>query len=195
MNRTAFAISIALTAFVLLLIGGIAYTVHAANVRAANAAQEATTAAPTAPADTAAQQDLAQAFSQREAQYQQLIAEANARLEESQKQQQALQEQLAALQAANPAAPAATTQTAAITPEQAASIASQAFGQTSVYSVEATSLQGQDVYKVTFSSGDIAYVDAQGQVVGSVSAQQAANQRRTTTGEHEHEEFEHEDDD
>ena len=52
-----------------------------------------------------------------------------------------------------------------ITPEQAASIASTTIGRTDMYSVELVQFEGADAYLVTFSSGDLVYVNMQGQVV------------------------------
>jgi len=83
MNKTAFVISIVLTTFVLMAVGGIAYA-----TRASNQPQEESIASP-APIDPAlVDPALQQALNEREAAYQQMIAEANARLEQSQQQQQ-----------------------------------------------------------------------------------------------------------
>jgi len=51
------------------------------------------------------------------------------------------------------------------TPLGAASLASEKIGRTDVSSVETTNFIGVDVYAVTFSSGDIVYVDFDGQVL------------------------------
>jgi hypothetical protein len=187
MNKTAFTISVALTAFVLMMIGGIVYTVHAGD----KSQQAAALSTPTATLDASTptvDPAIVQAFNEREAAYQQLIAEANARLAQAQQQEQALQEQLAALQANDAPVPSQNV----ITPQQAADIASNALGQTSVYSVEAVSMSGQNLYKVTFSSGDIVYVTMDGQVAGSVSARQSVSPNTLASGgghegEHEHE--------
>jgi len=64
-----------------------------------------------------------------------------------------------------PAQVPAPAQPANITPEQAASIASSTISRTDLYSVEVAQFNGADVYLVTFSSGDLVYVDFQGNVV------------------------------
>jgi len=96
---------------------------------------------------------------EREAAYQQTIAEANVRLDQ-------LQQQLAG----QTATPVAASQTGPITPEQAATIAADSLGQTSVYSVTLIMLGGGSVYEVMMPSGDIVYVSLDRQVVGSVPA-------------------------
>ena len=191
MNKTAFIISVALTAFVLMMIGGIVYTVHASD----KAQQAAALATPTESQDLSTptvDPAMVQAFNEREAAYQQLIAEANARLEKAQQQEQALQEQLATLQASQ-ANNAQVAVQDVITPQQAADIASNALGQTSIYSVELAPMNGQNLFKVTFSSGDIVYVSMDGQIAGSVSAPQQSVSPNTLAagggheGEHERE--------
>jgi hypothetical protein len=174
MNKTAFVISIALTTFVLMAVGGIAYAVRAAGQ--AEAAGSLPTTIPAAVIDPVATIDAAalQALNDRETTYQQMIAEANARLEQAQQKQQALESQLATLQAqANNQTTAA--QETAITPEDAASIASNYWGLTSVYSVEVVTVQGENFYQVTFSSGDLVFVDMQGKVAGAITATQLAS--------------------
>jgi hypothetical protein len=59
-----------------------------------------------------------------------------------------------------------------ITPQEAVFIASNALGNTSVYSVETETRYGLDVYKVTFSSGHIVYVSPRG-VILSINSPQA----------------------
>ena len=167
MNKKAFFVSIALSVIVLMVVGGIAYS-----VRFANRVQAATAK----PAIQSLDPVLEQSLNEREAAYQKMIAEANARLEQAQQQQLALQDQLAALQSqAAVAAPQAV-----LSPEQAATIAADFLGQTSVYSVEMTAIRGVSLYKVTFSSGDIVYISMDGQVAGSAAAQQVAFQGPTT---------------
>jgi hypothetical protein len=170
MNKTAFVISAVLTAFILAIAGGTVYTARA--VQNANAAQAASTPAVQAEqANTEAQPtegldpQTAQEIQQREATYQNLIAQANERLLQAQQKQQELQAQLAALQTTteNTSQAPAPVQVA---PEQAALIAAQYLNQTSIYSVETTQLSGETVYKVTMSSGDIAYVSLDGQFIG-----------------------------
>ena len=59
-----------------------------------------------------------------------------------------------------------------ITPQEAVFIASNALGNTSVYSVDTETRYGLDVYKVTFSSGHIVYVSPRG-VILSINSPQA----------------------
>jgi uncharacterized membrane protein YgcG len=54
-------------------------------------------------------------------------------------------------------------------PVQAASIAAQFMKKTDVYSVESFSLNGVNVYKVVFSSGDIVYVGLDGTVISTAT--------------------------
>jgi hypothetical protein len=186
MNKTAFVISIALTTFVLMAVGGIAYAVRAAGQTTVTASSA--TAAPLTASDPAEQQ----ALNEREAAYQQMIAEANTRLEQAQQQQQALEAQLAALQA-QPSNPVVETQATSVTPEDAAAIASNYWGLTSVYSVEVVSVKGENMYQVTFSSGDLVFVDMNGQIAGAITATQLASlnvqvgSREASGGEHEYE--------
>ena len=164
MNKTAFIISIVLTTFVLMAFGGIIYALRTPVVAAATeTVQEEVVAA-----DPTADPSLEQNLLEREAVYQQRIAEANARLEQLQ-QQLAAQTVLASPQANNQAAP---TQ---ITPEQAAQIASDYVGGVGVYWVDIVTLQGEDVYEVILTSGETVYVDMAGQVVGSAPAQIAGS--------------------
>ena len=51
-----------------------------------------------------------------------------------------------------------------ITPEQAAELASQVMGRDDLFSVEVTDLNGETVYLVTFSSGDLVYISFDGQI-------------------------------
>ena len=170
MNRTALVISAVLTAFILAIAGGAVYTVR--SVKNANPVQAASPQAvqgeqvtpDTQPAASLDPQ-IAQEIQQREATYQNLIAQANERLLQAQQKQRELQSQLAALQTVTDN----TTQAPApvqVAPEQAALIAAQYLNQPSVYSVENTLLSGEIVYKVTMSSGDIAYVSLDGQFIG-----------------------------
>jgi len=172
MNKTAFVTSAILTAFLLAIVGGVIYTVR--GVETANAAKLANTnTQPAQGLDPQTQQETQQGLDpqtqqeiqQREATYQNLIAQANERLVQAQQKQQELQAQLAALKTTtdNTAqAPAPVS----VAPEQAAQIAAQALNQTSIYSVETSLLKGEMVFKVTMSSGDIAYVGLDGQFIG-----------------------------
>ena len=62
------------------------------------------------------------------------------------------------------------TVAAFITPEQAAALAAQVLGHDDVYSVETSVFNGESVYLVTFSSGDLVYVSPQGMIVSVTPA-------------------------
>ena len=160
MNKTAFVISVVLTTFVLMAVAGIVYT-----LRAPQPATE-TEAVPdnNLEAQPTLDPSLEQTLLEREAIYQQRIAEANARL------QQAQQQLAAKSSVVNQQANSQNIATA-ITPEQAMQVAADYLGQDSAYWVEIVSLQGVDTYMVSFSTGDLVYVNMAGQVVGSAPAQ------------------------
>jgi hypothetical protein len=98
-----------------------------------------------------------------------------------------------------------------VTHQEAASIAAGFLGQSDIYSVENTSWNGIDAYKVVFSSGHIVYVNLEGQIIGneapqpvfvSVPAQnngvnqsQSADSPAHTEDHDEHEEHDDDDDD
>jgi len=52
-----------------------------------------------------------------------------------------------------------------VTPEEAAGLAAQLLGREDLYSVEVTDLEGETVFMVTFSSGDLVYVAMDGQIL------------------------------
>jgi len=60
---------------------------------------------------------------------------------------------------------AVVPQPANLTAEQAADLASQVMGDTEVFSVEVTELNGESVYLVTFSSGDLVYMSLDGRIL------------------------------
>ena len=73
-----------------------------------------------------------------------------------------------------PAPVAAVTSTpAALSPQDAATLAGNVLNQKDIYSVESSSLNGTNAYKVVFSSGSVAYVGLDGQIL-SVSQIQPA---------------------
>lgn len=59
------------------------------------------------------------------------------------------------------------------TPEEASALAAQVLGHDDLYSVEVTDLNGESVYMVTFSSGDLVYVSLDGQIrsIGKVKVE------------------------
>jgi len=69
---------------------------------------------------------------------------------------------------ANPTS--AATATTLSGPEQAAALAVQYLNRTDVYSVEGTTLNGANVYKVVFGTGDIAYIGLDGKLISTVAA-------------------------
>lgn len=192
MNKTAFVISIVLTTFVLMAFGGIVYALRAPE---AATATESVAEPVTAESAVTPETPLEQVLLEREAIYQQRIAEANARLEQAQAQL-AAQSGLAAQPAAGQAL------AAPITPEQAAQIVAEVFRQNVAW-VEIVSLQGVDTYLVTLTSGELVYVDMNGQIVGSAPAQftsgsssggQTLTSLRNSGGSGGEHEGEHEDD-
>jgi predicted PurR-regulated permease PerM len=164
--RIALFISVALTAFALVTVGAVlARTRDTSQVAATEEPiVEEISATPTI--DPAIQQ----AFNEREAAYQELINQANQRLAASQQTQLALQAQIQAQQTAS----VPVVETTTISPDDAVSIAAQYTGDFNVYSVETTVLSGNTVYKVVFSSGMVAYVSLDGQVLGVAPAKIAA---------------------
>lgn len=56
---------------------------------------------------------------------------------------------------------------AALTHQDAALVAANFLGQTDLYSVENVVWEGVDAYKVVFSSGDVVYVNMNGDVIGT----------------------------
>jgi hypothetical protein len=77
------------------------------------------------------------------------------------------------LQPTNTATLAPTATSAFISAQEAVTIASKALGNTQVYSVDTEIRFGLDVYKVTFSSGHIVFVNSQG-IILAINSPQAA---------------------
>jgi hypothetical protein len=69
------------------------------------------------------------------------------------------------------AAPAATALPTPVSPQDAAGLAAQFLNQQDVYSVETATLDGANVYKVVFSSGDIVYVGLDGKIISNTKIQ------------------------
>jgi hypothetical protein len=67
-------------------------------------------------------------------------------------------------------APSAAAVPAILSSQDAAQIAAWYIGRSDLYAVESGSLNGTSAYKVTFSSGDLVYVNQQGQVLSVVAA-------------------------
>jgi len=196
MNRPALIISVLLTALAVVIVGGVVYS--ARSIQRVQAAQPASQAADTidqtnsAIGPDAIDPQVQQTLLEREVAYQKTIAEANARLAKDQQTMQALQAQVAALQ--NPpvqnAAASASAPASGVSPRKAAEIAGEYLKQSKIYSVEIAAFNGANVFKVTFSTGDIVMVSLNGEVL---TVQRAA--RYNSGGEvasHFEEEDEHE---
>jgi len=174
MNRTMMLISAGLTAFVLVVIGGVVGQLSQATTVATTPTEIVFEATPIAvPALDPTTEAL---IREREAAYQSALAEANQRLAQANRQlavaQEALNNSVApaaapAAPAAAPAAPAAApaAPTFPVSPEQAQGIAqAHAGGATLTRAAELVSLQGTPAYEVLFDRGAI-YIDAQTGVV------------------------------
>lgn len=162
MNKTALTITIALTAFLLIIVAAVFFGVK--TTQPATAAVQPTAEITDVPASTQAiDEQVQRAIQERDAAYQDLINQANARLDALQKENQVLQAQLSSVQ--NPL-PQDSTPTS-ISPETAAQVAANWVGDSQIFSVESVTIRNAPVYKVTFSSGVIVYVSPDGQVVGS----------------------------
>ena len=160
MNKTAFVVSVVLTTFVLMIFAGVVYALRApqGSTELESVPESSLEAEPTL------DPSLEQALLEREQIYQQRIAEANIRLEQA-------QTQLAAQSLLVNQQITSQTVVSEITPEQAMDVAADFLGQDSVYWVEIVSLRGEEMYLVTFPSGDMVYVNMAGLVVGSAPAQ------------------------
>jgi len=66
---------------------------------------------------------------------------------------------------------AAPTLMASLTPQEAAAVASAVLNQQDVYSVENSTINGVDAYKVVFSSGQVAFVGLDGQILSITEIQ------------------------
>lgn len=101
--------------------------------------------------------------------------------------QQSIDQAAATIQPAVAQPPTAVPE---ISPQDAASIAGKFMNRTDLYSVEIGSVQGAPAYKVTFSSGDVAFVSLQGQMLsfqpvprpGSVTTVGASAPRQSQGG-------------
>ncbi len=204
-QKTALILSAVLTAFVLVLGGGIVARVSQPDAPVEAAPVSAPAApAPAATIDVNAQ--VEQLLQQREAQYRQLIEEANQRLQQANRQ---LAASAAAAPAARPvqsaasAAPAvsaaqAAQPTASLSTEAAQNIAIDASGgATMIRGPELVLFEGKVAYEVSFTRGAV-YVDANDGTVlyngthgnGGQPSGGTHSQPQPTNGEHE---SEHED--
>lgn len=192
MNKSALVFSAFLSAIVLTIMAGVIYTVRGAEP--AQVEQQTLSSDPVIVNDLAVAVDpvleqeikaLEQEIRTREAAYQELISQANARLAE----QQAVVTQVNA--------PAASTSILQITGEEAAVFASRYLGKSQVYSVEAINFNGEVVYMVTFSNGDVVYVSLYGDILGLEEAPRQFDSGQTVANNvgHDDDHDEHDDDD
>ncbi len=169
MNKTALYISIALSAFILVSVVGVGLAMKT------QPQPDTTEVFGTVPVSDPA---LPKEIQEREARYQELIDQANQRLDKLQKENQSLQEQLTT--AGTPAQQPPTA--LEITPDQAVQVAANFLGDGRVYSIEGTLVRGVPLYKVTFSSGAVVYISMDGQVVGSQAPIMASNTLNRSSG-------------
>ncbi len=170
MKKTALVISIAVTALVLIALGGLFTSVQSNASAAAQTNVKAASNISNANLDPSIQQLL----NDREQSYQNLIDQANQRIDQLQKENQQLRDQLNALQSN-----ASSGQSAAgLDPDQAAQLAANYLGETDLYSLESGTFNGVPVYKVTFSSGSIILVGTDGRIV----AQQIVSNNNSNSG-------------
>lgn len=183
-QHTLLIIAIALTAFVMLAVEGVIISNQAAQAGSSAPAQAQTVQnqdAQNQDVQPAPQvnQDLLKQISDREAQYQALINQANAQLIQTQKDEKTLQDQLATVKSANAqlaaqAAAQAASQPAVLTPQQASQVAAKYMQQKDLYAVESVKYYGSTAYKVTFSSGAIVFVSTYGQIMSALAAPSVA---------------------
>lgn len=165
-QRTLLTIAAALTAFVLVVVGGLASRLSATPTSTATE----TVAAPTVagvPLDPTVQALI----QEREAAYQQALAEANQRLEQANQQISQANQQLAQTAAASQATAApqvpqpAAAASYAISVEQARQIALDAVpGATLLQAAELVSYENTPAYEVILNQGTL-YIDAQNGVI------------------------------
>ena len=194
-QRTALSLSAVLTAFVLVLGGGLVARVSQpmAPAQATPVASAPAVPAPTATIDVNAQ--VEQLLQQREAQYRQLIDAANQRL------QQANQQLAASAPAARPARSAALAAPAAPAAQPTASLSAEAArniaidasgGATMIREPELVLFEGKVAYEVGLTRG-VVYVDANDGTVlfngahggGGQPSGGTQTQPQPATGEHE----------
>jgi hypothetical protein len=201
-QKTALILSVLLTAFVLVLGGGLVARVSQPAAPAEAAPVVSAPPAPTATIDVNAQ--VEQLLQQREAQYRQLIDEANQRLQQANQQLAAAAPAAPAAQPARSTAFAAPAQPAAQAAQPTASLSAEAArniaidasgGATMIREPELVLFEGKVAYEVGFTRG-VVYVDANDGTVlfngthGNGGKPSGSAPTQPTSGEHE---SEHED--
>jgi septal ring factor EnvC (AmiA/AmiB activator) len=173
-QQTVLTIAIALTAFIMLAVGGVILTEQTAQAKSNAPAQVQASQSQDVQQAPQVDQDLLKQISDREAQYQALINQANTQLEQAQKDEKTLQDQLTALESANTQLTAqVAAQPPLLTPQQASQVAADYMHQKDLYAVETVSYYGSTAYKVTFSSGAIVFLNTYGQIMAALSAPSA----------------------
>ncbi len=193
-RKTALIISTLITTFVLILAVGIFFTVrNATQVKAAGDQTNDPASLPTSDITTAPTLDpaLVQTIQDREAAYQAMINQANARLAQAQQEEQALQAQLAALTQPTITPTVTSAPVSMISMREAAQIAASYLHDKDVYSVELVQLNSANVYQVTFSSGDLVFVSLDGNVISVERASNVASTRPSHSDDHEREHDDH----
>jgi uncharacterized membrane protein YkoI len=197
-RKTALIISTIVTTFVLLLAVGVFFTVrNATQVKAApeQANDQTSIKASDTTLSPTLDPALVQTIQDREAAYQEMINQANARLAQAQQEEQALQAQLAALTQPTITPTVASAPVVMISMRQAAEIAAEYMHDKNVYSVELVQLNGANVYQVTLSSGDLVLVGLDGSVISVQRTSNVASNRPSHDDNHEREHDDHEGDD
>ncbi|MBT3389601.1 MAG: hypothetical protein HN413_04245 [Chloroflexi bacterium] len=200
MNKPAVIFSAFLSAIILTIIGGVVYTVRGTEptpvLQAVSTGpipiEQSVEQIAEKPVEQSIASDptLEQELLAREVAYQEMIAEANARLAEQQ-----------AAEATQVSTPAPVL--LQITAQEASVFASNHLGQSQVYSVEVVNYNTKVVYKVTFSSGDVAFVTRYGDVISVERAVKQPDSRQSVasnsgggqSGEQEHDDDDDHDDD
>ncbi|NCC32618.1 MAG: peptidase [Chloroflexia bacterium] len=181
-QRTMLMIAAGLTAFVLVLVGGLANRLSSGTAVVPTAT---TVDVPAQATEGTLDPTVEALIREREAAYQQALAEANSRLEQANQQLTQMTQQTAPVADQTlPAAPAPISY--AVTPEQAQQLALQRVpGATLIRTPEVVSYQGVAAYEVVLDQGTL-YLDAQSAAVladstttrgssgGQITAEEAA---------------------
>lgn len=179
-QQIVLTMAIALTAFVMLAIGGVIIAKQTAQAKSNAPVQAQAVQSQDNQQAPQVSQDVLKQISDREAQYQALINRANAQLEQAMKDEKSLQAEVDGLKSANAQqagqlAAQAKVQPAILTPQQAAQVASDYMHQKDLYAVESVHYYNTTAYKVTFSSGAIVFVSSYGEIMSAQSAPAAAS--------------------
>lgn len=170
-QQMVLTIAIALTAFVMLAVGGVIIAEQTAQAKSSTPAQAQAAQSQNGQQDAQVSQDVLKQISDREAQYQALINRANTQLQQAMDDEKTLQAEVDSLKTANAQEAAQLkSQPATLTPQQASQVASEYMKQKDLYAVEAVHYYNTTAYKVTFSSGAIVFISAHGEIMSAQSA-------------------------